>query len=178
VIRTRVGYAGGAHENPTYHSLGGHAETIEIDFDPSVISYRELLAMFWKMNDARMKAPSTQYRSVVFYHNDSQKEIAEGMKAQEEARAGARVFTEIIPFTRFHLAEGYHQKYYLRGAGDIAAEYLAIYPDLKDLIGSTATARVNGYLGRYGTKAQLEEELDSLGLTEEGRKRLLGIVAP
>ena len=125
-----------------------------------------------------MPAPSTQYRSVVFYHNDSQREIAEGMKAQEEARAGARVFTEITPFTRFHLAEGYHQKYYLRGAGDIAAEYLAIYPDLKDLIGSTATARVNGYLGRYGTKAQLEEELDSLGLTEEGRKRLLGIVAP
>jgi len=133
--------------------------------------------MFWKMNDARMQAPSTQYRSIVFYHNDGQRKIAGEMKAQEEARAGARIFTEIIPFTRFFLAEGYHQKYYLRGAGDVAAEYLAIYPDLKDLIGSTATARVNGYLGRYGTKAQLEKEIDSLGLSEGGRKRLLSIVA-
>lgn len=133
--------------------------------------------MFWKMNDARMQAPSMQYRSIVFYHNGDQRQIAEKMKAQEEARAGARVFTEIVPFTRFYLAEGYHQKYYLRGAGDIAAEYLAIYPDLKDLIGSTATARVNGYLGRQGTKAELEKEIDSLGLTEAGRKRLLGIVA-
>jgi len=133
--------------------------------------------MFWKMNDARMRAPSTQYRSIIFYHNDGQRKIAEGMKAQEEARAGARIFTEIIPFTRFFLAEGYHQKYYLRGAGDIAGEYLAIYPDLKDLIGSTAVARANGYLGRHGTKAQLEGEIDSLGLSQEGRKRLLGIVA-
>lgn len=129
------------------------------------------------MNDARTQAPSTQYRSIVFYHNDGQREIAGKMKAQEEARTGATIFTEIVPFTRFYLAEDYHQKYYLRGAGDIAAEYLAIYPDMKDLIGSTATARVNGYLGRYGTKAQLEEEIDLLGLTEEGRKRLLGIVA-
>ncbi|OPY01522.1 MAG: Peptide methionine sulfoxide reductase MsrA 2 [Syntrophorhabdus sp. PtaB.Bin047] len=164
-------------DNPTYHSLGGHAETIEIDFDPSVTSYEELLRMFWKMNDARMQAPSTQYRSIVFYHDDVQRKIAERLKSQEEARTGATVFTEIVPFTRFFLAEGYHQKYYLRGAGDIAAEYLAIYPDLRDFIGSTATSRVNGYLGRQGTKAKLEEEIDSLGLSEAGRKRLLGIVA-
>lgn len=133
--------------------------------------------MFWKMNDARTQVPSTQYRSIVFYHNDGQREIAGKMKAQEEARTGATIFTEIVPFIRFHLAEGYHQKYYLRGVGDIAAEYLAVYPDLKDFIDSTAAARVNGYLGRYGTKAQLEEEIDSLGLSEKGRKRLLGIIA-
>ncbi len=171
-----MGYAGGDKKDPTYHSLGGHAETIEIDFDPSVISYEELLLMFWKMNDARMQAPSTQYRSMVFYHNDGQRETAERMKAQEEARTRATIFTEIVPFTRFYLAEGYHQKYYLRGSSDIAAEYLTIYPDLKDFIDSTATARVNGYLGRYGTKAQLEREIDSLGLSEAGRKRLLAIV--
>jgi len=133
--------------------------------------------MFWKMNDARMQAPPTQYRSIVFYHDDVQRKIAERLKSQEEAGTGATVFTEIVPFTRFFLAEGYHQKYYLRGAGDIAAEYLAIYPDLREFIGATATARVNGYLGRYGTKAKLEEEIDSLGLSEAGRKRLLGIVA-
>ncbi len=134
--------------------------------------------MFWKMNDARMQAPSAQYRSIVFYHNDGQRDSAEKMKVQEEGRIKATIFTEIVPFTRFYLAEGYHQKYYLRGAGDIAAEYLTVYPDLKDFIGSTATARVNGYLGRYGTKAQLEKEIDSLGLSEAGRKRLLSIVAP
>jgi peptide-methionine (S)-S-oxide reductase len=132
--------------------------------------------MFWKMNDARMQAPSAQYRSIVFYHNDGQRDSAEKMKAQEEGRVKATIFTEIVPFTRFYLAEGYHQKYYLRGSSDIAAEYLAIYPDIKDFIDSTATARVNGYLGRYGTKVQLEKEIDSLGLSEARRKRLLAIV--
>jgi len=177
-MRTRVGYAGGTTKDPTYHSLGGHAETIQIDFDPSVISYDELLRMFWKMHSPQMRAPSTQYRSVVFYHNDNQRQAAERLKADEEDRIKGAIFTEVVPFTEFYRAEDYHQKYYLRGVRELAAEYLAIYPDITDFVGSTATARVNGYAGHYGTKERLERELNSLGLSEEGQSRLLKIVGP
>jgi len=128
------------------------------------------------MHSPQMKAPSTQYQSIVFYHNDSQRQAAERLKAVEGARIKAAIFTEVVPFTEFYGAEDYHQKYYLRGARELAAEYLAIYPDVTDFIGSTATARVNGYAGRYGTKEQLEKELNSLGLSEEGQRRLLKIV--
>lgn len=176
VVRTRVGYAGGTKKDPTYHSLGGHAETIQIDFDPSVISYDELLGMFWKMHSPRMRAPSAQYRSIVFYHNDNQRQAAERLKADEGARMKAAIFTEVVPFTEFYRAEDYHQKYYLRDVRELAAEYLAIYPDIADFVGSTATARVNGYASHYGTKEQLEKELNSLGLSEESQRRLLKIV--
>ncbi len=176
VVRTRVGYAGGTKKDPTYHSLGGHAETIQIDFDPSVISYDELLGMFWKMHSPRMRVPSAQYRSIVFYHNDNQRQAAERLKADEGARMKAAIFTEVVPFTEFYRAEDYHQKYYLRDVRELAAEYLAIYPDIADFVGSTATARVNGYASHYGTKEQLEKELNSLGLSEESQRRLLKIV--
>ncbi len=100
------------------------------------------------------------------------------MKADEEARIKGAIFTEVVPFNEFYRAEDYHQKYYLRGVRELAAEYLAIYPDIMDFVGSTATARVNGYAGHYGTKERLERELNSLGLSEEGQSRLLKIVGP
>ncbi len=128
------------------------------------------------MHSPQMRAPSTQYRSVVFYHNDSQRQAAEMLKADEQARIKAAIFTEVVPFTEFFRAEDYHQKYYLRGVRELAVEYLAIYPDITDFVGSTATARVNGYAGHYGTKGQLEKELNSLGLSEESRRKLLKIV--
>ena len=134
--------------------------------------------MFWKMHSPQMRAPSTQYRSIVFYHNDNQRKAAERLKADEEARIKAAIFTEVVPFTEFYRAEDYHQKYYLRGARELAAEYLAIYPDVTDFVDSTATARVNGYAGHYGTKEQLEKELNSLGLSEDSQRKLLKIVGP
>jgi peptide-methionine (S)-S-oxide reductase len=177
VIRTRVGYAGGSKENPTYYSLGDHSETIQIDYDPTQISYRQLLEVFWNSHNPIYESWSRQYMSIIFYHSEEQKRLAIETKESEEARLGRHIFTEIVPFSEFYLAEDYHQKYYLRQEPVLMAEFRAIYPATEDFIASTAVARVNGYVGGYGELATLEKELGLLGLSEAGRQRLLEIAA-
>jgi methionine-S-sulfoxide reductase len=171
-----VGYAGGSKENPTYHSLGGHSETVEIDYDPSRISYAELLDIFWRSHNPTSAPYSTQYKSAIFYHDEEQKRLAEESKADEEQKRSRIIQTEIIPFTRFYLAEDYHQKYYLRARPDLANELHAVYPDLTDYVNSTAVARLNGYIGGNGDRETLQRELDSYGLSSQGKQRLLDLV--
>jgi peptide-methionine (S)-S-oxide reductase len=167
-----VGYAGGTTKNPTYYNIDGHAETVEIDYDPTVISYSDLLNIFWTEHDPSYGPYSGQYRSMIYYHDEEQKRLALESKQREEANKSKKMYTEIIPFTAFYLAEDYHQKYYLRMYTEIATEYKRIYPDLNNLINSTAVTRVNGYLGGYGTIEDLERNLSSLGLSASSTKLL------
>ena len=176
MIRTRVGYAGGTRKNPTYHSLGDHTETVQIEYDPTRTSYQELLDVFWASHDPTRPAWSRQYASIIFYHDEEQRRLAQASKEQYETRCGCRVYSEIIPAAAFYLAEDYHQKYRLRGSPTYMDELAAIYPDPADLANSTAAARVNGYLGGYGTLADLQAGIDDLGLSPEAREELLGIV--
>jgi peptide-methionine (S)-S-oxide reductase len=123
VEKVESGYSGGKVKNPTYREvcsgLTGHAEVIQVTYDPKVVSYDELLEIFWQTHDPttlnRQGADEgTQYRSVVFYHNDEQKTLAEGYKKKlTEAKAfDDPIVTEISPFTIFYKAEDYHQNYY------------------------------------------------------------------
>ena len=173
MVRTRVGYAGGEKENPTYYSLGDHSETIQIDYDPTRISYEELLAVFWDSHNTVYQQCSRQYMSIIFYHNEEQRRLAVEFKERKEASSGVKLFTEVIPFSKFYLAEDYHQKYYLRQVSALMKDFNAIYPAASDFVSSTAAARVNGYVGGYGTMETLQEEFSSLGLSEAGEKRLL-----
>jgi methionine-S-sulfoxide reductase len=173
VVRTRVGYAGGKKRNPTYHSLGDHTETLQLDFDPAQISYEELLEIFWNSHSPTRRSWSKQYKAAVFYHDETQRQLALVSKAQQAAKYAAEITTEILPATNFYLAEDYHQKYMLRYSSELLDEYRAIYPDPKDFVNSTATARVNGYVSGYGELGQLQAELDRLGLSPVGRKRLV-----
>ena len=175
VIRTRVGYAGGTTPSPTYHNLGDHTETIQIDYDPTQISYEQLLDTYWYSHDTTLQSWSRQYMSIVFYHNSEQQRLAMETKQREEARLGRTVYTEIIPFSGFHLAEYYHQKYYLQGVSGLMEELVAIYPNSGDFIDSTAAARINGYLGGHGTLEALEEQLSSFGLSPAGNEMMLEI---
>lgn len=177
MIRTRVGYAGGIKENPTYYNLGDHTETIQIDYDPAQVSYEELLAIFWDSHNATRPPFSPQYKSIIFYHSEEQKRLALESKASEEANSKAKILTEIIPVSDFYLAEDYHQKYYLRTVPDIYKELSAIYPNIDDFINSTAVARVNGYVGGNGTLEVLKKEIDSLGLSPAGKEKLLDLVS-
>ncbi len=152
-----------------------HSETIQVDYDPTQITYDELLAVFWDSHSPLAQPWSWQYMSIVFYHSDEQRELAFSSKEREEARLGGEIVTEIIPVSKFYLAEDYHQKYYLRQELDLARELSAIYQDFSDFIDSTAVARVNGYVGGYGTLPTLEEELNSFGLSTLGRNKLLEI---
>jgi len=117
------GYSGGKLKNPTYKEVctgeTGHAEVIQITFDPKLISFKELLEVFWKTHDPttlnRQGADSgTQYRSVVFYHSPEQKVTAEKYKVElnKENVYNQQVVTEITPFDQFYKAENYHQNYF------------------------------------------------------------------
>jgi peptide-methionine (S)-S-oxide reductase len=117
------GYSGGTVKNPTYRQVctgtTGHAEAIEITFDPKVIPFEELLAVFWHTHDPTTKDRQgndigTQYRSVIFYHNDKQKKLAEDYKKKLDASGlfSAPIVTEIVPYSVFYKAEDYHQNYY------------------------------------------------------------------
>ena len=161
VVRTRVGYAGGTTQNPTYHNLGDHTETIQIDYDPTQISYQELLDIYWDSHNPTGQPWSRQYMSITFYHDSDQRELAMESKQREETSLGRQVYTEIIPFSEFYLAEDYHQKYYLQQEPELMEELSTIYPNFADFLDSTAVARINGYLGGHVTFEELQEQLDS-----------------
>ena len=176
MIRTRVGYAGGTTENPTYYHLGDHTETVQVEYYPTQISYQELLDVFWAGHDPTRPALSQQYASIIFYYDDEQERLAQESKERQEAQCGCRIYTEIVPATAFYLAEDYHQKYRLQQSREFVSEFEAIYPDNDDFVNSTAAARVNGYLGGYGALADLQAEIDDLGLSPGARQRLLDMV--
>jgi len=167
VIRTRAGYAGGAKLNPTYHDLGDHTETLQVDFDPSRISFEKLLDLFWRAHDPAHASPWTQYKTVLFVGDPEQEQAAVASRDRLEAALGRPVRTEILLLaeTAFYQAEDYHQKYRLRHVRVLMAEFRAMYPAEADFVRSTAAARINGYLDGQGTLPQLERELDSLGLS-------------
>ncbi len=123
VKSTKVGYTGGQLPNPTYEEVctdrTGHAEAVEVEYDPDEISYQELLDVFWNNHNPttlNRQGPDLriQYRSAVFYHNDEQKEIAEKSKENLEKSGQYEnpVVTEIVPAPTFYKAEEYHQKYF------------------------------------------------------------------
>lgn len=120
VISTLVGYMGGDLENPTYKDVctdtTGHAETVQVVYDPSIISYNELLAVFWNNHDPttpNRQGPDvgSQYRSVIFYHDEEQKQLAEASKENVQKRLNREIVTEIVPAATFYRAEEYHQQY-------------------------------------------------------------------
>ncbi|HPH34851.1 MAG TPA: peptide-methionine (S)-S-oxide reductase MsrA [Methanoregulaceae archaeon] len=124
VISTRVGYTGGHAKNPTYEEVcsgkTGHAEAVEVVFDPLAVSYQELLDLFWSIHDPTQlnrQGPDygTNYRSAIFYHTPAQKILAEESRKRiaESRRYGRRpVVTEIMPASPFYPAEEYHQQFY------------------------------------------------------------------
>lgn len=173
MIRTRVGYAGGSSKNPTYHNLGDHTETVQIEFDPAKVSYRELLDVFWKDHDPTRRSWSAQYKAAVFYHDEEQRRIAVETAGQVAQSIGSAVRTEILPFSGFTLAEDYHQKHRLRGNPELIREFRAVYPDDRGFINSTAAARVNGFLDGYGTAELLLREVESYGISTRGKEILL-----
>lgn len=108
----------------------------------------------------------------MFTHDAEQKRLAQESKRREEAARGQTIFTEIVPFTQFWLAEDYHQKYRLRQNRVLMDEFATLYPDPGDFVNSTAAARVNGILGGNGALAQFGPQADDLGLSTEAQQHL------
>jgi peptide-methionine (S)-S-oxide reductase len=122
VTSTRVGYTGGNYANPTYHDVctdrTGHAEAVEVDYDPAKLSYEELLNVFWENHDPTQlnrQGPDSgsQYRSAIFFHSPEQEAAAKASKdaLARSGRFSKPVVTQIVPATTFYEAEDYHQQY-------------------------------------------------------------------
>jgi peptide-methionine (S)-S-oxide reductase len=135
------GYAGGRVADPTYKAVcsgtTGHAEVIQIEFDPSRITFAQLLDIFWEAHDPttpnRQGADvGTQYRSIILYHDDAQRRAAEASREAAAARFKEPIVTELVPLTRFYPAEEYHQDYFRKNPN---APYCiaVISPKLKKL---------------------------------------------
>ncbi len=130
VSSTRVGYTGGDVPDPSYEEVcsdsTGHAEAVEIEFDPTTISYAALLARFWTIHDPTTPNRhgldvGSQYRSAIFFHNPTQEALARSAKAklEREGRFRRPIVTEIVPATTFYSAEDHHQQYYEKRRGQI-----------------------------------------------------------
>ena len=137
------GYAGGTVANPSYKQVcngdTGHAEVVQIEFDPSVLPLEKLLEVFWAAHDPTTlnrqgNDVGTQYRSVLFYENDAQKAAMEKSKAAAQKEFKSPIVTEIVPFKQFYAAEGYHQNYYNENAERNPYCQVVIRPKLTKLL--------------------------------------------
>lgn len=138
------GYSGGLRANPSYEQVSsgatGHAEAVQVEFDPNVISYEKLLDIFFNLHDPTTmnrqgNDEGTQYRSVIFYHDEKQRQTAEDVK-QHIADSGIyrdSIVTEIVPFKRFYTAEEYHQNYYEANSTAPYCSYI-IAPKIQKLL--------------------------------------------
>lgn len=123
ILRVTSGYAGGDVANPTYEQVSsgrtGHAEVVQIAFDPGKISYEKIIDLFWKAHDPTTRNRQgadvgSQYRSIVLYENDIQKKAAEDSQRRAQVDFKDPIVTEIVPLKGFYPAEGYHQDFYDR----------------------------------------------------------------
>lgn len=123
VTKTTVGYMGGDYDNPSYEDVcyknTGHAEVVQVEYDDKVISYPELLSIFWKLHDPTQlnrQGPDIgdQYRSVIFYHNKEDKDNAKKSLEKEQNKHKDKITTLILEASKFYKAEEYHQKYLMK----------------------------------------------------------------
>ena len=126
IVDVRSGYAGGHVENPTYRDVcsgeTGHAEVVQVDFDPTQITFDRVLEIFWQAHDPttlnRQGADTgTQYRSIIMFHSDDQRRVAEASRERAQSKFTSPIVTEITPFTTFYEAEDYHQDFFRNNPG-------------------------------------------------------------
>lgn len=114
--------------------------------------------------------------SIIFYHDSEQEAAARKSMAAVEEKLKTTIYTELLPISRFYLAEDYHQKYYLQGEPELSIEIRTYYPDFEGFINSTAAARLNGLVAGYGDEDLLAEEINSYGLSPRARELLRQLV--
>ena len=149
------GYTGGNVENPSYEEVcggdTGHAEAIQITFDPKVVPYEKLLEIFFALHDPTTlnrqgNDAGTQYRSAIFYHDQSQKEAAEKSKANAQKKLTDKIVTGIVPYTEFYEAENYHKNYYDSNRAQGYCQ-VVIDPKIKKLLSEYKMDVKGEYLG-------------------------------
>jgi methionine-S-sulfoxide reductase len=133
VVETRVGYTGGRTVDPSYEQVcsdaTGHAEAVEVWFDPARVSYDELLSVFWSIHDPTTPNRQgwdfgSQYRSAIFFHDAEQEKLASASRDERQGAVSRSIVTEIVPAPAFYAAEDYHQRYFEKHGGAVCATTL------------------------------------------------------
>lgn len=178
VIRTRVGYAGGTSAEPTYRQMGDHTETLQIDFDPQIINFEQLLDVFWNnhnptnINDYKGR----QYRSLLLYWDKKQQDSIQQVLEKREMQGKGRPETEIAPYSEFHLAEDKHQKYMLKRYPNAVEKLSTLYQAPADLTNSTLAARLNGLAKGYTNLEQIKNEIHKWPTSPNNREMLINLI--
>ena len=171
-----MGYCGGTTPEPTYRNIGDHAEAVQLHFDPALISYDDLLALFWDGHDPTF-GKGSQYRAGLYCEDDEQLAAGRRTASALQQQLGAPVVTEIVLGKPFYSAEGYHQKWRLRQTAAVFEALAEHYPDEETFLASTAAAKANAYVSGHGSAAQLERDLPLLRLQGRARAELDARVA-
>lgn len=181
VVRTRCGYSGGKADSPNYHDLKDHTETLQIQFDPKIVSYRQLLEIFWESHDYATPI-KTQYKSAIYYLTPEQKAIAEDTrdlviqgKLGQPKLHGQKILTSIEAATALHVAEIYHQKYTLQCNVKVI-EHLK-FGNRSEITDSILATRLNGYLAGYGNLQVFLNEVDEWVLPFHVKLHLLRVLS-
>ncbi|WP_046178404.1 peptide-methionine (S)-S-oxide reductase MsrA [Domibacillus tundrae] len=178
VIRTRVGFAGGTTHEPVYRQMGDHTETVQIDFDPSLLSFEDIIRTFWAHHTSthRVTYRERQYMSILFYHDQQQKQTIDKVKKELELERKETIETEIQPFTAFILAEDRHQKYHLKRFKQAAGMLETSFPSEASFMNSTLIARLNGFVKEFGTLQNIHQEIKLWNIPDSSRHILLDMM--
>ncbi|CAG2111178.1 unnamed protein product [Medioppia subpectinata] len=160
VIGTSVGYTGGSTPDPTYKNLKDHIEVVKVVFDPKLVTYEELLSVFWSSHDPTF-VTKRQYMSAIFYNNSQQRLLIQESLEAQQRQLSEPIVTQILPFNVYYLAEDYHQKYFLRKHQSLLLE---IGLTNSEVVLSPVAARLNAYCAGFGSTLQLDNELKRFGL--------------
>ena len=166
--------AGGAADAPTYRNMGDHTESFQLVYDPEVISFEDILEVFWGEHDPYRQTWSAQYQNIAFFETDTQREAIERYVSILE-KGGRKVRTRIEPLGSYTLAEDYHQKHSLRRFPEFT-EALEKRSEGQGWMFTHEATKLNGYLGNYGSCDSLEKEVRVFGLPGGLEDELLGIV--
>ncbi|MBO9596237.1 MAG: peptide-methionine (S)-S-oxide reductase MsrA [Cohnella sp.] len=177
VIRTRVGYAGGTTDHPTYREMGDHTEVVQVDFDGEIVSYERLLETFWtNHNPVNINGyKGRQYQSMLLYGDEEQGEVFQRVKRRMEESKG-NLETGIFPCAPFYLAEPRHQKYYLKRFPDALERLSVPYPTEEKLMNATLVARLNGLAKGYTNLGRIVDEIGLWPMSDSERAETIALI--
>lgn len=179
VVRTRVGYSGGTKPQPTYREMGDHSETLQVDFDPARISYRQVITAFWdnhKPNNIN-GYKGRQYQSLLFFADEEQEEDIKLVLREMQESGRSLPDTEIVPFAQFHLAEERHQKYYLKRFPHAMDTLMPLFASHAEFNDSTIAARLNGLAKGYTSMERIMRDIEAWDVSPEERVRIIQLIS-
>ncbi len=152
VVRTRVGYAGGMKDNPSYEHIGDHTEVVQVDYDPEQLSFTELVEHAFQQHNPHQQPPKRQYHHLIFTATAEQEATLETYLETNDYDTDT-LATRIEPLERFYIAENYHQKFNLRGKRWITESFDMAGYDEQDIRESPAAAKLNGHVAGHEVNA-------------------------